>query len=1094
MPSKPIMHANKGKLVFLNNGSYDQLYSSILLVLGKDAPFAPLTIQGTTLSWSPVKPGRYISIKDAPEDISGSLLVLWEQLKKDFRPRLSAQKLDFVLTIPDSSYIFYMENSDCKDGVLNHRFKLMITGWACQFGHSDNQVGDDGKTGAMFEAQGKHQNVIVKMQDAQEMPIANSSFLYSFGDSILDEIKSDATGHYTQGICVIGSKLTYTYKKTGQTQSIVVQKNIEEYPVTFAPIVNIHIKVVDQHNQPIQAHSLRVEYGTNHFVANTDGLGTVHFENVLYLDSQLLMTVMVEGLGTETFNVNYPECNVTMRVEVREEMHPILRVVRDGVAVSEHSIRFSGKMTGTYGLNKEGFIALEGLKVGDSFEAESMSEAEAGVQKYVIEEGKEEYIYLLPTLRTAEPDEPNGPDEPEKPEPPVNPVSVDCHVKVVKGESRTPVSEFSLRFESEPMNGTRLTDQAGVVPLENMTDGTLLKVYTSNEEKAIEFIIKTTQKEYLIQIPEDEPKKPVSISCYVKVVKGENQTPVPGYSLRFESEPMNGTRLTNQTGTIPLENMVDGILLKVYLPDEPKSIEFTINADQEEYLIQIPDDKQKEPETMACHIKLVKSDGQTPVGNYSLRIDSSTMYGNFLTDTYGILPLENMKPGSQLTCYTKMDGAPITLHIEEGKEEYLVLLDEPQPEVKLGDIMITLVDKDKVTPITPAMITLTNNQKNRFVQQNDYAGNIIVPRTFFTHNQKVRFHAEHEKQRIRDCKFKFFDDCDHYIIHLTDPFPWKRLFWLLLLPLILLLSLIRCEHDITVHTVDTKGNDIPSAMVQLKYTEHALYKQGEFFYNKIQQYQGITDKEGNYTFKDMPCSVYSYIFYSFQNALAKGSRNALSYGSTSFLFHWNKNVDVVFTNNKIVQVRSSKTNQPISQARVDINRTNENKIDTTMITDERGLCTIQESYDMLFDRIAQLTATKTGYSGTQLKDIPINENDSLPLIVYLDQPEPCQDQMANNNDRNQGNVAMRDYDMGIKSGQFILNYYTDSAPDDISVFDGSSSDYVNGIAARIFHYNGATNTTTYQNYATITFTSQFICVVVKGGTNWGYTVQCPIVS
>ena len=87
MPSKPIMHANKGKLVFLNNGSYDQLHSSILRVLGKDAPFAPITIQGSMLSWAPLKPDKYISIDKAPDDISGSLLVLWEQLKKDLLPR-----------------------------------------------------------------------------------------------------------------------------------------------------------------------------------------------------------------------------------------------------------------------------------------------------------------------------------------------------------------------------------------------------------------------------------------------------------------------------------------------------------------------------------------------------------------------------------------------------------------------------------------------------------------------------------------------------------------------------------------------------------------------------------------------------------------------------------------------------------------------------------------------------------------------------------------------------------------------------------------------------------------------------------------------
>ena len=124
-------------------------------------------------------------------------------------------------------------------------------------------------------------------------------------------------------------------------------------------------------------------------------------------------------------------------------------------------------------------------------------------------------------------------------------------------------------------------------------------------------------------------------------------------------------------------------------------------------------------------------------------------------------------------------------------------------------------------------------------------------------------------------------------------------------------------------------------------------------------------------------------------------------------------------------------------------------------------------------------------------DVEIDENDSLPLIVYLDQPEPCQDQEANNNDGNQGDMAMRDYDMGKEGGEFVFNYYTDSAPDDISVYDGSSSDYVNGTAPCIFHYEGATCTTTFEHSENIKFSSRYICVVVKGGTNWGYVVQCP---
>ena len=97
MAAKSIKHANKGNIVFLSNSNYEQLYSSILFALGKDAPFAPLTIQGSNLSWSPAKSGNYRSITDAPEELLGTLGMLWEQTKKELKPKLSAQDLDFYL-------------------------------------------------------------------------------------------------------------------------------------------------------------------------------------------------------------------------------------------------------------------------------------------------------------------------------------------------------------------------------------------------------------------------------------------------------------------------------------------------------------------------------------------------------------------------------------------------------------------------------------------------------------------------------------------------------------------------------------------------------------------------------------------------------------------------------------------------------------------------------------------------------------------------------------------------------------------------------------------------------------------------------------
>lgn len=1070
MATKSIKHANKGNIIFLSNSNYDQLYSSILFALGKNAPFAPLTIQGSTLSWSPAKSGNYRSITEAPDELLGTLGMLWEQTKKELRPKLSAQDLDFVLEVPDLSYIFYAENASNNDGVINHRFQLLITGWACQKGTIKSDEGDDGMTTRIHEAQNKLQNVIARMVDETGQPIANGDFIYTFGDSIVKDEKTDMFGTIGTGLCVVGSKLTYTYKLTGQTKSITVQKNIETYTITFAPTTDFSIRVVDQHDKPLQAHMVKVEYGSKTFTRETDGLGETYIENVLYIEPSLQVTITVEGYESDSFPVTCPKCDITMRVEVKDPIKPYLKIIRDGGPVSGHSVTISGKITGTYASNAEGIISLDGLQEGDTFNVKSASETEADLMNYMVVEEQQEYIYELPITHIDD-----GGDTD----------IMDCHVKVLRRSDNKPISEYSLRFESISMNGVRLTDVNGIIPIENVAVGTTVKIFKSNFSEPEEILIEKGKVEYVIFV--DEERKQEMQICHVKIID-ENGMAVQGLSVKIESSKSNGYHVSDENGLILVGELIVGEEFKCNVPAENQNYTFMAEKGKEEYIISI---RQKpEEKKMDCHIKVVEGPELIPVGNFSLRIESDTMHGYFLTDTYGVLPLENMSPGMRVSCYVEQGQVPFDFTIEEEKEEYLVQI-EKKHDITNGDIMVTLVDRDRKTPVTPAIITLTNRKGEKFTQRNDYKGNIIVPKNFFKDGDNVHVHAENENKRIRDCKFKYTKDCDHYIVYLTEPRSWKWLMWLFLLPLLLLLSAISCERDIIVHTIDTKGQNVTNAVVRLKYNEHALYKNGQFFYNRSQQMQGITDDNGYYTFKDTPCSIYSYIFYCFQKALVTGSRNATSEGSTLFFYHWRKNVDIIITNSKLVQVRSSKTNQPIHQARVDINKREVDKIDSTMYTDVNGLCRIKANCDSPILHLAQLTATKTGYSGTRLMDIEIDENDSLPLIVYLDEPEPCQDQETNNNDGNQGDMAMRDYDMGKQGGEFIFNYYTDSAPDDISIYDGSSSDYVNGTAPRIFHYEGATCTTSYQHSENVKYTSRYVCVIVKGGTNWGYVVQCP---
>ena len=219
--AKKIKHASKGEIVFLSKGSYEQLHTSILQTLGKNAPFAPVRISPTAVVWENNTRYDFKSIGEAPEDIRGQLMLLFEQQSKTWASALKKQHLEYVLTVPDSSYIFYAVDKNNDDNVLNNKYHFLITGWACSFNKSSDS-GSDGLEKDIIEAREKHQYVIVEMIDGKGKPIANSQFIYNFNNSIIKDITTDANGRYEQGICLVGSEYKFQYKLTGQEKTLKV--------------------------------------------------------------------------------------------------------------------------------------------------------------------------------------------------------------------------------------------------------------------------------------------------------------------------------------------------------------------------------------------------------------------------------------------------------------------------------------------------------------------------------------------------------------------------------------------------------------------------------------------------------------------------------------------------------------------------------------------------------------------------------------------------------------------------------------------------------------------------------------------------------
>lgn len=208
-------------------------------------------------------------------------------------------------------------------------------------------------------------------------------------------------------------------------------------------------------------------------------------------------------------------------------------------------------------------------------------------------------------------------------------------------------------------------------------------------------------------------------------------------------------------------------------------------------------------------------------------------------------------------------------------------------------------------------------------------------------------------------KLKYMDDKSEYVFQLKKRnLKWSWL--LLMLPLFLLF--IRCNREIDVSAIDsTSGKGISNVDVSLSYTAHYLYKDGKLFHNEYISRTLQTDTVGNGTFSDLPCSVFSYVFYLFSRAeyTAKNACYTLESSPEYSLFHytWHKNLMVIpKTVDLDLFVVDRETEEALAGTRVIYQYELEGQIRKDTITTEAdGRCTLHgvpECGDVILNRVS----------------------------------------------------------------------------------------------------------------------------------------------
>lgn len=215
----------------------------------------------------------------------------------------------------------------------------------------------------------------------------------------------------------------------------------------------------------------------------------------------------------------------------------------------------------------------------------------------------------------------------------------------------------------------------------------------------------------------------------------------------------------------------------------------------------------------------------------------------------------------------------------------------------------------------------------------------------------------------------------------------RRPWWLLLLLLPLLLF-IQCHKDITVNCLEPDTNaPIADQPVNLQYQAHYLLKDWRFLATDNIDMTQNTDSTGQTVFRDLPCSVFSYIFYCLSQATFTAKSDCHAAAGEKYNFHYTRTVDLKMLPRKEdlhVTLYDLETGDPLPGAELTYTYVEQGEEKSEKVkADASGVATMPQ---MRFCSVMkQLLGQCYGYADTTRVNVPcqrlLQANDSTALYL-----------------------------------------------------------------------------------------------------------------
>lgn len=1092
---KTLSRHNRTEVSCLLNRNYESVYSRLLEVLSSDEVglFASVQSMKREMIWNSNDGVSYKSYANIAEEDKDEISDILQDYKERILPKLQQdQELGSIasqlLIVPSASDIYVGKKIDGS-------FAIKLTKWACKDVRGENN--NDPLYVIVNRPKSNHFPAQVRIRYSDGSLYAQMPFVFTYKDRV-KTFKTNQDGDYPLGLLKkeVGFSIQQSETATDTIHHFTMSEEQQIYEAVFPYKINFNIQVVDQKGTTVPNVALNIDYDNFHRQETADNDGKIAITDFELTRAQLVLTETEQSDNQQTFDLNKETNTIIFKVYRKYLGNALVKVINESdEPVSDYPLSIGlGDEQLDRQTNSAGIVDLGRLEVGQQVVVNGENQSKT----FEVEEGENEFVLRITT--------------PETPPPPPPEIVT---IKLINHKNE-PLPNIPMTFNIGGQEYQEVTDENGVCHFtkNSFTDKEKIKVKIQTKKKngkekiynkvftfngnQLEYVIKLKKRRWfwllllllplllLIQCEKDVTVETLDANTKSPIPNTEVNLSYTKYALFdfdtkqfFTADKKSYQEITGTDGQVIFEKLsytwysvvfkwnkkaeisaynkchsTDNQNPKFHRLKTHKVVTLYLTASAIDLDFLVVDKEDNEPLPQANVIIETDFDGIKTIDSAKTDADGRVLFKQI--PKCGIVKILGELAGY----YTDSIIDRTIEDLAKGKVDSTRKL-ELVPIKKKITFFITNCKTGEPVPMAIATIHLKNTHNSKMKKAYTNINGV----------GKGEYDNAHIISKLRiDVRKKFFKDG-----------VWDKNLtvgeFIALPDSARIICLEPEENPLTFKNIDAKSNQ-PLSGVKNYIT---IIRGGT-----TDTLTEISNANGSFVVSGLnsgdKITIHSHLDPCYEpnttTIINKDVTALLQAPASNRIIPLEPKV-LTLTFQTVDPDVDTLVNYATLQVLVDgkiVNPTNSGNGKFEV----EGYC--NSTISIVADKVDyQKNDTKVkDKSFDYLRTSPQTER-NIPLRM-----KPCD--VSTNGDVSGKEYYINEFNMKTSSGEFIFEYFTDSEPDEITVYCGRKNNI--GPQNQLFQYSDATMSNTFQEK--IKFNGcQIITVVVKGGSHWKYTVNCP---